>query len=103
MIAKTILGDPFFYPAQFVDSLSDVLRDDPIDVMKIDVFYSNEDECDDIVETMERAFPEISLTISDGKNRIVAKKRFKTKRAHSSRKRTWYFVKRNGCDRRSYG
>lgn len=71
MIAKTILGDPFFYPAQFVDSLSDVLRDDPIDVMKIDVFYSNEDECDEIVETIEQAFPNLLLTVSEGKIELL--------------------------------
>lgn len=71
MIAKTILGDPFFYPAQFVDSLSDVLRDDPIDVMKIDVFYSNEDECDEIVETIEQAFPNLLITVSDGKIELL--------------------------------
>ncbi|KFZ42705.1 Cof-type HAD-IIB family hydrolase [Anoxybacillus flavithermus] len=73
MIAKTILGDPFFYPAQFVDSLSDVLRDDPMDVMKIDVFYSNEDECDEIVETITHAFPDVSFSVSDGKIELLPK------------------------------
>ncbi|WP_297992009.1 Cof-type HAD-IIB family hydrolase [Anoxybacillus sp.] len=73
MVAKTILGDPFFYPAQFVDSLSDVLRDDPIDVMKIDVFYSDEEERDDIVETIEQAFPELAVTISEGKIELFQK------------------------------
>jgi Cof subfamily protein (haloacid dehalogenase superfamily) len=63
MVAKTILtyGDPFFYPTQFVDSLGDVLRDEPIDVAKIDVFFASEEEQENAVETLQNAFTGIQL------------------------------------------
>jgi Cof subfamily protein (haloacid dehalogenase superfamily) len=63
IIAKTIVtyGDSFFYPTQFVDSLGDVLRDEPIDVAKIDVFFESEEERDRAVEALQAAFAGIQL------------------------------------------
>ncbi|ANB61853.1 Cof-type HAD-IIB family hydrolase [Anoxybacteroides amylolyticum] len=76
LVAKTVLssGDPFFYPTQFVDSLSDVLRDEPLAVPKIDVYFASEEEQKEAVAVLHEAFPTIDvITQPNGKIEIVAK------------------------------
>ncbi|KAA5620576.1 haloacid dehalogenase, partial [Pseudomonas aeruginosa] len=48
LVVQTVLSssDPFFYPTQFVDSLGDVLIDEPIAVPKIDVYFATDEERD---------------------------------------------------------
>jgi len=76
LVAKTVLssGDPFFYPTQFVDSLSDVLRDEPLAVPKIDVYFANEEEQKEALAVLHEAFPTVDIiTQPNGKIEIVAK------------------------------
>ncbi|KXG10057.1 Cof-type HAD-IIB family hydrolase [Anoxybacillus rupiensis] len=63
LVVKTVLssGDPFFYPTQFVDSLSDVLRDDPIAVPKIDVYFANEKEKKEVTSLLGQEFPTVDM------------------------------------------
>ncbi|MBA2874788.1 hypothetical protein HNR31_001559 [Anoxybacillus caldiproteolyticus] len=63
LVAKTVLssGDPFFYPTQFVDSLGDVLRDDPLTVPKIDVYFANGKERQEAAAVLREAFPNIEI------------------------------------------
>lgn len=74
LVVKTVLssGDPFFYPTQFVDSLSDVLRDEPLAVPKIDVYFANEEEKNEAVAVLHQAFPTVDIIAqSSGKIEIV--------------------------------
>ncbi|MCZ0754966.1 Cof-type HAD-IIB family hydrolase [Anoxybacillus sp. J5B_2022] len=76
LVAKTVLssGDPFFYPTQFVDSLSDVLRDEPLAVPKIDVYFASEEEQKEAVAVLQQAFPAVNMIAHpNGKIEIVAK------------------------------
>lgn len=76
LVAKTVLssGDPFFYPTQFVDSLSDVLRDEPLAVPKIDVYFANEEEQKEALAVLHEAFPTVDIiTQPNGKIEIVAR------------------------------
>ncbi|ANB56111.1 Cof-like hydrolase family protein [Anoxybacillus sp. B7M1] len=63
LVVKTVLssGDPFFYPTQFVDSLSDVLRDDPIAVPKIDAYFANEKEKKEVTSLLGQEFPTVDM------------------------------------------
>ncbi len=63
LIVRTALstGDPFMYPTQFVDSLGDTLRDEPLAVPKIDVYFPNEKERDEAVKVLKEAFSGIDL------------------------------------------
>ncbi|QPA31551.1 Cof-type HAD-IIB family hydrolase [Thermaerobacillus caldiproteolyticus] len=74
LVAKTVLssGDPFFYPTQFVDSLGDVLRDDPLTVPKIDVYFANGKEIQEAAAVLREAFPNIEIIMQpNGKMEIV--------------------------------
>ncbi len=74
LVAKTVLssGDPFFYPTQFVDSLGDVLRDDPLTVPKIDVYFANGKERQEAAAVLREAFPNIEIIMQpNGKMEIV--------------------------------
>jgi Cof subfamily protein (haloacid dehalogenase superfamily) len=58
LLVKTVLstGDPFIYPTQFVDSLGDTLRDEPLAVPKIDVYFPNEEEREEAAKVLREAF-----------------------------------------------
>lgn len=60
ILSKAVLGtsDPLFYPMQFVESLSDQLRDYPMAPPKIDVYFSEHDELQKVKDTLE-AFDDI--------------------------------------------
>jgi Cof subfamily protein (haloacid dehalogenase superfamily) len=74
LVVKTVLssGDPFFYPTQFVDSLGDILMDEPLAVPKIDVYFANEQERNEAAAVLAKAFPTINMIMhSNGKMEIV--------------------------------
>ncbi|WP_027409894.1 Cof-type HAD-IIB family hydrolase [Anoxybacteroides tepidamans] len=74
LVVRTVLssGDPFFYPTQFVDSLSDILRDEPLAVPKIDVYFANEEEKKEVMTLLHQAFPTIDIIEQpNGKIEIV--------------------------------
>ncbi|WP_053361793.1 Cof-type HAD-IIB family hydrolase [Bacillus sp. FJAT-27251] len=64
LLAKTVFttGDPMFYSQQFVDSISDTLKDDPATAPKIEVYFEYEDDLTDAREALMSMFSEINMT-----------------------------------------
>ncbi|MGM0904369.1 MAG: Cof-type HAD-IIB family hydrolase [Bacillota bacterium] len=64
LLAKTVFttGDPMFYSQQFVDSISDTLRDDPIMAPKIEVYFEYEDDLEDAKEALSSIYTETNMT-----------------------------------------
>ncbi|MBU9720737.1 MULTISPECIES: Cof-type HAD-IIB family hydrolase [Bacillaceae] len=58
------MGDPLFYPINFVDSLSHHLIDQPLTVPKIKAQFWNEKERQDAMEEVQELVPHIRLTSS---------------------------------------
>lgn len=73
LLSKSILNtsDSMFYPVQFVDSLGDSLRDEPVAATKIDVHFSSEDEKEEAAELIKDAFEAINVKIEAKKLEIV--------------------------------
>ncbi|MBD1383366.1 Cof-type HAD-IIB family hydrolase [Metabacillus arenae] len=63
LVGKTLVhpSDPLFYPVQFVESLSDFLRDEPVEATKIEVFFSNHEEKKKVKQTIVNAFEGIDI------------------------------------------
>jgi hypothetical protein len=68
LIAKTVLSsaDPVFYPVQFVESLGDTLRDQPVAAPKIDVFFSSRQDKEQALATLAEAFEDIHVIEYEG-------------------------------------
>jgi Cof subfamily protein (haloacid dehalogenase superfamily) len=68
LIAKTVLSsaDPVFYPIQFVESLGDTLRDQPVAAPKIDAFFSNKQEKEKALRTIREAFSDVNVVVCGG-------------------------------------
>jgi Cof subfamily protein (haloacid dehalogenase superfamily) len=66
LIAKmnTKMGDPLFYPINFVDSPSNYLIDQPLTVPKICAKFWNESERQDAIEEIKEAVSEVRVTSS---------------------------------------
>ena len=74
LIAKAVFGsgDPLFYPMQFVSSLGDYLRDNPVSPTKIEVYIPNETEQNQVVKILDENFKGIEVTlIEKGKLEIT--------------------------------
>ncbi|AST00466.1 haloacid dehalogenase [Geobacillus thermocatenulatus] len=74
LVVQTVLSssDPFFYPTQFVDSLGDVLIDEPIAVPKIDVYFAADEERDAAAALLMKSIPSIDMIMQpNGKMEIV--------------------------------
>ncbi|MFC0296378.1 Cof-type HAD-IIB family hydrolase [Geobacillus jurassicus] len=74
LVVQTVLSssDPFFYPTQFVDSLGDVLIDEPIAVPKIDVYFAEDEERDEAAALLTKSIPSIDMIMQpNGKMEIV--------------------------------
>ncbi|MDA1476040.1 Cof-type HAD-IIB family hydrolase [Bacillus changyiensis] len=72
LLAKTMIhpSDPIFYPVQFVDSLSDMLMDEPVSAPVIEVYCPSEQK-EEIKQTIENAFPSVDVIDAGGKMLIV--------------------------------
>jgi Cof subfamily protein (haloacid dehalogenase superfamily) len=70
-VTKTVLrsGEPIFYPTQFVDSLGDTLRDEPVAPPKIEVYFSSEKEKEQAERTIASAFQGIEWFTYPHENR----------------------------------
>ncbi|MFX3624159.1 MAG: Cof-type HAD-IIB family hydrolase [Ectobacillus sp.] len=68
LIARAVLSnaDPVFYPIQFVESLGETLRDQPVAAPKIDVFFSKESEKEHALQTIKEAFDDIHIIECEG-------------------------------------
>lgn len=76
LISKAVFGsgDPLFYPMQFVTSLGDYLRDNPLDPQKIEVYFGNESELEQAVQLLKENFHDLKLNkIDNRKLEIVPK------------------------------
>ncbi|OKO88305.1 Cof-type HAD-IIB family hydrolase [Geobacillus thermoleovorans] len=74
LVVQTVLSssDPFFYPTQFVDSLGDVLIDEPVAVPKIDVYFATDEERDEAAALLTKSIPSIDMIMQpNGKMEIV--------------------------------
>lgn len=68
IVGKTLLSptDPLFYPVQFVDSLGENLRDEPLAAPKIEVYFSNKDSCTEAEKVLSDAFEGIVTRTKSG-------------------------------------
>lgn len=75
LLGKALIhpSDPIFYPVQFVESLSDLLMDEPVSAPVIEV-YAGGGIQSDIIETISAAFPAVDLIrVNEEKLNIVPK------------------------------
>ncbi|MCY8512012.1 Cof-type HAD-IIB family hydrolase [Bacillus atrophaeus] len=75
LLGKALIhpSDPIFYPVQFVESLSDLLMDEPVSAPVIEV-YAGGGIQSDIMETISAAFPAVDLIrVNEEKLNIVPK------------------------------
>ncbi|MED4787967.1 Cof-type HAD-IIB family hydrolase [Bacillus atrophaeus] len=75
LLGKALIhpSDPIFYPVQFVESLSDLLMDEPVSAPVIEV-YAGGGIQSDIIETISEAFPSVDLIrVNEEKLNIVPK------------------------------
>jgi hydroxymethylpyrimidine pyrophosphatase-like HAD family hydrolase len=63
-----------FYPVQFVDSLGDSLRDEPVSATKIDVHFSSEDEKEEAAKLLFDAFDMVDVKVNQPKKLEIVKK-----------------------------
>lgn len=77
LLSKSILNtsDSMFYPVQFVDSLGDTLRDEPVSATKIDVHFKYGEEKEEAEKLIQEAFDEVNLkTNSKSKSFEIVRK-----------------------------
>lgn len=73
LLSKSILNtsDSMFYPVQFVDSLGDTLRDEPVTALKIDVHFTTDEEKEEAFQIISEAFEGIDVHVKSKKIEIV--------------------------------
>nr|WP_155113172.1 Cof-type HAD-IIB family hydrolase [Metabacillus mangrovi] len=64
MTGSTVIqsSEPLFYPNQYVESLGDALRDEPINAPKLEVLFQNKREKEAASNFLKESFPEITLS-----------------------------------------
>ncbi|MGD6818029.1 Cof-type HAD-IIB family hydrolase [Metabacillus sp. 84] len=64
MTGSTVIqsSEPLFYPNQYVESLGDALRDEPIDAPKMEVLFQNKREKEAAILFLNETFSEITIT-----------------------------------------
>ena len=67
ILGKTLLSpkDPLFYPVQFVESLGENLRDEPLAAPKLDVYFSEEESCLEAENLLANAFEGITVRVKN--------------------------------------
>ncbi|WP_243291484.1 Cof-type HAD-IIB family hydrolase [Bacillus sp. FJAT-47783] len=76
LMSKTLLNtaDPLFYPIQFVESLGEALRDDPVATPKIDIFFGDPSELKEVQKILCDAFPNVdTVKVNEVKLEVVPK------------------------------
>ncbi|UOY92041.1 Cof-type HAD-IIB family hydrolase [Ectobacillus sp. JY-23] len=68
LIARAVLSnaDPVFYPIQFVESLGDTLRDQPVEAARIDVFFASKQDKEKALQTVHDAFEDVNIIECSG-------------------------------------
>jgi Cof subfamily protein (haloacid dehalogenase superfamily) len=71
LMAKTIFSstDPAFYSHQFVDSVSEALSNEPMKPSKMEVYFEDEEDLDDVVLAIKGMFNEVD-TVKVNKLRL---------------------------------
>jgi Cof subfamily protein (haloacid dehalogenase superfamily) len=61
LMAKTIFSsaDPAFYSHQFVDSVSETLSENPMSPSKIEVYFEDEEDLDDVIQALKGMYIEV--------------------------------------------
>jgi Cof subfamily protein (haloacid dehalogenase superfamily) len=61
LMAKTIFSsaDPAFYSHQFVDSVSETLSENPMTPSKIEVYFEDEEDLDDVIQALKGMYIEV--------------------------------------------
>lgn len=72
LLSKSILNtsDSMFYPVQFVDSLGDTLRDEPVSATRIDVHFKHEEEKIEATNLLKEAFDEVDIRSFSSSNSL---------------------------------
>jgi Cof subfamily protein (haloacid dehalogenase superfamily) len=67
LMAKTIFSsaEPAFYSHQFVDIVSEALSNNPMNASKIEAYFDDEEDLDDVVQALKGMFNEITLVKVD--------------------------------------
>lgn len=67
ILGKTLLSpkDPLFYPVQFVESLGENLRDEPLAAPKLDVYFSEPESCLEAENLLANAFEGITVRVKN--------------------------------------
>ncbi|KEZ47353.1 Cof-type HAD-IIB family hydrolase [Metabacillus indicus] len=67
ILGKTLLSpkDPLFYPVQFVESLGENLRDEPLAAPKLDVYFSEAESCLEAENVLTNAFEGITVKVKN--------------------------------------
>jgi Cof subfamily protein (haloacid dehalogenase superfamily) len=76
LLSKSILNtsDSMFYPVQFVDSIGDSLRDEPVAGTRIDVHFSKEEEKEEAAKLIIDAFNTVEVRVNQPKKIEIVKK-----------------------------
>lgn len=63
LLAKVIFNtnDPLFYPLQYVDSISETITDEPIEIPLIEVLFNDEKDLADIREAICSMYSEVNI------------------------------------------
>jgi Cof subfamily protein (haloacid dehalogenase superfamily) len=63
LMAKTIFssGDPAFYSHQFVDIISEALSENSMSPSKVEVYFEDEEDLDDVIQALKGMFNEITM------------------------------------------
>lgn len=61
LMAKTIFSsaDPYLYSHQFVDSVSETLSENPMSPSKIEVYFEDEEDLDDVIQALKGMYIEV--------------------------------------------
>ncbi|OLS36450.1 Cof-type HAD-IIB family hydrolase [Bacillus sp. MRMR6] len=67
LLSKTVFtsGDPVFYSQQFVSSLSEYLHDQPVTPPKIEVYFEEENDLQDVKDALGKMYTEIETICLD--------------------------------------
>jgi Cof subfamily protein (haloacid dehalogenase superfamily) len=76
LLSKSILNtsDSMFYPVQFVDSLGDSLRDEPVAGTRIDVHFSKEEEKEEAAKLIINTFNTVNVRVNQPNKIEIVKK-----------------------------
>lgn len=74
IVAKMTIGDPLFYPVNFVDELSTHLEESPIAPLQMEVYFTDKVEANHLKEEISARFSNVAVnTYADDRMEIIVK------------------------------